>query len=136
MFTSVIKDKKTVKNLIICLGLSIFFAVFAFIYEIFSYGQYSPYMRMMFIFPLIAGAFLLIKNSLNKYLLNTALAVFTNGFLVKGIIEISGRSSSFDYLYIITGSLLLIAALIFRKKTQDRQTFLYSYPKSYVSGFL
>ena len=138
MFTSVIKSKNIAKNLIICGGLSIFLAVFAYIYEIFSYGQYSVYMRMMFIFPLIAGVFLLFKNSLNKYLLNTALAekfnnifneakeyaillntalaVFANGFLVKGIIEISGRSSSFDYLYIITGCLLLFGSAVFRKK--------------------
>lgn len=116
MFTSVIKSKNIAKNLIICGGLSIFLAVFAYIYEIFSYGQYSVYMRMMFIFPLIAGVFLLFKNSLNKYLLNTALAVFANGFLVKGIIKISGRSSSFDYLYIITGCLLLFGAAVFRKK--------------------
>ena len=116
MFTSVINDKKTIKNLIICVAISIFLGVFAYVYEMFSYGQYSIYMRLMFIFPLIAGAFMLVKNSINKYLLNTALAVFANGFLVKGIIEISGRSSSFDYLYIITGSLLSAAALIFRKK--------------------
>ena len=116
MFTSVIKNKNTAKNLIICGGLSIFLAVFAYIYEIFSYGQYSVYMRMMFIFPLIAGVFLLFKNSLNKYLLNTALAVFANGFLVKGIIEIAGRSSSFDYLYIITGCLLLFGSAVFRKE--------------------
>ena len=94
MFTLDIKNKKTVKNLIICGALSLFLAVFAYVYEMFSYGQYSVHMRLMFIFPLIAGVFLLSKNSLNKYFLNTALAVFANGFLVKGIIEISGRTSS------------------------------------------
>ena len=116
MFTSVIKNKNTAKNLIIFGCLSISLAVFAYIYEIFSYGQYSVYMRMMFIFPLISGVFLLFKNSLNKYLLNTALAVFANSFLVKGIIEISGRNSSFDYIYIIMGCLLLFGAAVFRKK--------------------
>ena len=59
-----------------------------------------------------------IFNEAKEYaiLLNTALAVFANGFLVKGIIEISGRSSSFDYLYIITGCFLLFGAAVFRKK--------------------
>ena len=117
MFTLVIKDKNTVKNLIVCGSLSIFLIVFTCIYEIFSYGQYSIFMRMMFTFPLIAGIFLTFKNSINKYLLNTSLAIFANGFLVKGIIEISGRNSSFDYLYIITGCLLLTASFIFRKRS-------------------
>ena len=94
MFTLDIKNKKATKNLIICGALSLFLAVFAYVYEMFSYGQYSVHMRLMFIFPLIAGVFILFKNSLNKYFLNTALAVFANGFLVKGIIEISGRTSS------------------------------------------
>lgn len=116
MFTLDIKNKKTVKNLIICEALSLFLAVFAYVYEMFSYGQYSVHMRLMFIFPLIAGVFILFKNSLNKYFLNTALAVFANGFLVKGIIEISGRTSSFDHLYLITGCLLLFAAFVFKRK--------------------
>ena len=107
------------KNLIICGGLSLFLAVFAYIYEFFSYGQYSMHMRLMFIFPLIAGVFLLFKNSINKYLFNTALSVFANGFLVKGIIEISGRTSSFDHLYLITGCLLLFASFVFKKKKTE-----------------
>ena len=119
MFTLDIKNKNTMKNLIICGGLSLFLAVFAYIYEMFSYGQYSIHMRLMFIFPLIAGVFILFKNSLNKYFLNTALAVFANGFLVKGIIEISGRTSSFDHLYLISACLLLFAAFVFKKKKTE-----------------
>ena len=119
MFTLDIKNKKATKNLIICGVLSFFLAVFAYVYEMFSYGQYSVHMRFMFIFPLIAGVFILFKNSLNKYFLNTALAVLANGFLVKGIIEISGRTSSFDHLYLISACLLLFAAFVFKKKKTE-----------------
>ena len=119
MFTLDIKNKKANKNLIICGALSIFLAVFAYVYEMFSYGQYSVHMRFMFIFPLIAGVFILFKNSLNKYFLNAALAVLANGFLVKGIIEISGRTSSFDHLYLISACLLLFAAFVFKKKKTE-----------------
>ena len=108
MFTLDIKNKKATKNLIICGVLSFFLAVFAYVYEMFSYGQYSVHMRLMFIFPIIAGVF--------KYFLNTALAVLANGFLVKGIIEISGRTSSFDHLYLISACLLLFAAFVFKRK--------------------
>ena len=119
MFTLDIKNKKANKNLIICGALSIFLAVFAYVYEMFSYGQYSVHMRLIFIFPLIAGVFILFKNSLNKYFLNAALAVLANGFLVKGIIEISGRTSSFDHLYLISACLLLFAAFVFKKKKTE-----------------
>ncbi len=114
MFISAIKT--TVKNLAICLALTVFCIIFTGIYEIFSYGEYSAHMRLMFIFPLLAGIFTLIKIPANKVLFNSALAVFANGFLVKGIIEISGRTSSFDYLYLLTGALILIGSFIFKEK--------------------
>ena len=103
MFTLDIKNKKATKNLIICGVLSFFLAVFAYVYEMFSYGQYSVHMRLMFIFPIIAGVFILFKNSLNKYFLNTALAVLA-------------RTSSFDHLYLISACLLLFAAFVFKRK--------------------
>ena len=56
------------------------------------------------------------QRVLDTNFLNTALAVFANGFLVKGIIEISGRTSPFDHLYLITGCLFLFAAFVFKKR--------------------
>ena len=103
-------------------GVSAFCLVFCAIYEIFSFGEHSLFMRMMFMIPLLGGAvpFGLMAVSENPpsvsrvafNLWNSGLAVHISGCLVRGIIEISGRVCDYDnYYWIISGVFLLLALI-------------------------
>ena len=94
--------------------------LFCAIYEIFSFGEQSLFMRMTFIIPLLGGAvpFGLMAVSENPpsisrgafNLWNSGLAVHGSGCLVRGIIEISGRVPDYDnYYWIISGLFLTLA---------------------------
>lgn len=97
-------------------GVVVLFCIFGTkIYEQFSYGEYSLYMRSMFWFPLAGGmalAMLFYKLertvSRKSFLLwNSGIAALTVGCLVRGIITISGRSSSYDRYYWFAGVVFL-----------------------------
>ena len=101
-------------------GVTALCLVFCAIYEVFSFGEHSLYMRMMFMMPLLGGAvpFGLMAASQNPpyisrgafNLWNSGLAVRVSGCLVRGIIEISGRVSDYDnYYWVISGILLALA---------------------------
>ena len=71
------------------------------------------FMRMMFFAPL-AGAIIYlltglgmswVRNRASKLLLNSAIAVVASACLVKGIVEVSGRTTSVDmpYWYVAVG---------------------------------
>ena len=116
MFTSVTK-KSASKHFFTYIGLTIFSLVFTFVYERFSYGESSMFMRMMFFAPL-AGALIYlltglgmswVRNRASKLLFNSAIAVVASACLVKGIVEVSGRTTSVDmpYWYVASGLLCL-----------------------------
>ena len=103
-------------------GVTVFLLVFCAIYEIFSFGEHSTFMRMMFMIPLLGGCapFLLMAVSQNPpsvsrlafNLWNSGLAVRVSGCLVRGIIEISGRVCDYDHYYwIVSGVFLSLAFL-------------------------
>lgn len=102
--------------------ISVFLVVFNIIYTHFSYGQYSLYMRYMFLFPLIMcclipSVFYILKaygyvNRLAFNLWNASAATFVFGCIVKGVIEISGRQTDFERIYFSLGSLLAVIAVI------------------------
>lgn len=110
----------------IYLGVTIFCLIFNFIYEQFSYGEHSPYMRYMFILPIIGGVFpfgasillsqkakyTLWKNRIAYNLWNCGIATLLNGCLIKGIINISGRFTDYDRIYWMGGGIFLIASLL------------------------
>ncbi|MDQ0221621.1 hypothetical protein [Streptococcus moroccensis] len=111
------------------LGLTVFSIVFTFVYEHFSYGESSPYMRLMFLAPL-AGMVLCflslwqmtwLTNRLSLLLFNSTLGIIASGCLIKGIIEISGRSTSMEqpywYAAIVFLAMSLLAGLTQTKKT-------------------
>ena len=104
-------------------GSTAFCLVFCAIYEKFSFGEHSLWMRMMFMIPLLGGAapFGLIAVSENPpsvsraafNLWNSGLAVHISGCLVHGIIEISGRVPDYDVFYwAISGIFLALAFII------------------------
>ena len=104
-------------------GVTALCLVFCAVYEIFSFGEHSLFMRMMFMVPLLGGAapFGLMAVSENPpsisrgafNLWNSGLAVRVSGCLVRGIIEISGRVSDYDnYYWVISGLFLILAFLM------------------------
>lgn len=123
MYTLVIEKKDSLRYMlpaVVCL-------LFDIIYEHFSYGEYSWAMRLMFLFPLLGGAGLawhLQGKSVNAWsarFWKSGLAVFTVGCMVHGIIVISGRSSSYDWIYIISGAILWILSFFVRVVTVQTQ---------------
>lgn len=132
--TSVIKNKnKRLKKALVSYSLlTIFFLVFSRIYESYSFGETSLHMHYLFVVPLVGGiilAFLLkiIPNlgRLSLNLWNSAVAVLTAGMLFRGIVNLSGRSTTLDQPYWYVGiafSLLAIVSLFLQKKNSKKLT--------------
>lgn len=111
------------KTALFYLGISIFCIIFTLIYEHYSYGEHSISMRAMFLFPLISGTLLsllahykgfettLKRRSYNLW--NSGIAIFINGCLIRGIINISGRFTEYDTIYWFLGTCFLLAAIVF-----------------------
>lgn len=131
MSTSVtkIKNKRLKKTLVSYSLLTIFFFAFSRIYESFSFGETSLHMHYLFAVPLVGGvilAFLLkIMPNLGRISLNlwnSAVAILTAGILFRGIVNLSGRSTTLDqpYWYVGLGfAILAIASLFFHKKNSQ-----------------
>ena len=124
MSTSVINpSKKRFKKTVISYTLiTIFFFTFSRIYEAFSFGETSVHMHYLFAVPLVGGILLTIflkvlpqfsRISLNLW--NSAVAIITTGTLFRGIVNLSGRSTTLDapYWYVgISFSILAILSVI------------------------
>ena len=132
MSTSVIKNKnKRLKKTLVGYSLlTIFFLAFSRIYESFSFGETSLHMHYLFVVPLVGGIILAIllkiipnlaRLSLNLW--NSAVAVLTAGMLFRGIVNLSGRSTTLDqpYWYVgLTFALLAIVSLFLQKKNSKK----------------
>lgn len=93
--------------------LTILLILFDLIYEHYSYGQYSIWMRTLFIIPIIAfGINYFIRNSYANMIYHYALAFLLSGHIITGIIEISGRFSKYITIYWIISAGLLFASLL------------------------
>ena len=115
--------KKRFKKTIISYTLiTIFFFAFSRIYEAFSFGETSVHMHYLFTAPLVGGILLAIflkvlphfsRISLN--LRNSAVAIITAGTLFRGIVNLSGRSTTLDtpYWYVGIGFAILAIVTIF-----------------------
>ena len=119
--TSVINpNKKRFKNTAISYTLiTIFFFAFSRIYEAFSFGETSVHMHYLFAVPLIGGILLAIflkvlphfsRISLNLW--NSAIAIITTGTLFRGIVNLSGRSTTLDAPYWYVGISFAILAIL------------------------
>lgn len=99
--------------------LSVFCAVFALIYELFSHGVVSWYMALLPLWPLLGGAlpFLLLARldihpaQLTRCLWHAGLLTLTVGSLMTGVFEIYGSMSSLVRVYWIAGAALTTAGL-------------------------
>ena len=115
--------KKRFKKIVISYTLiTIFFFAFSRIYEAFSFGETSVHMHYLFAVPLVGGILLAIflkvlphfsRMSLNLW--NSAVAIITAGTLFRGIVNLSGRSTTLDapYWYVGIGFAILAILTIF-----------------------
>ena len=116
-------SKKRLKKTVISYTLiTIFFFAFSRIYEAFSFGETSVHMHYLFAAPLVGGILLAIflkvlphfsRISLNLW--NSAVATITAGTLFRGIVNLSGRSTTLDapYWYVGIGFAILAIVTIF-----------------------
>ena len=119
--TSVINpNKKRFKKILISYTLiTIFFFVFSRIYEAFSFGETSSHMHYLFAVPLVGGIILVILLKVLPYLSrislnlwNSAIAIVTTGSLFRGIVNLSGRSTTLDAPYWYVGISFAIIAIL------------------------
>ena len=112
--------KKRFKKTVISYTLiTIFFFAFSRIYEAFSLGETSVHMHYLFAPPLVGGILLAIflkflphfsRISLNLW--NSAVAIITAGTLFRGIVNLSGRSTTLDAPYWYVGICFAILAIV------------------------
>ena len=98
--------------------LTIFFFAFSRIYESFSFGETSIHMHYLFALPLVGGSLLLLfmkiipnLSRLSLNLWNSAIATMTAGMLFRGIVNLSGRSTTLDMPYWYAGAIFAALAL-------------------------
>ena len=98
--------------------LTIFFFAFSRIYESFSFGETSLHMHYLFALPLAGGSLLLLfmkmipnLSRLSLNLWNSAVAIITAGMLFRGIVNLSGRSTTLDMPYWYIGAAFAALAL-------------------------
>ena len=131
MSTSVINpNKKRFKKTVISYTLiTIFFFAFSRIYEAFSFGETSVHMHYLFAVPLVGGIILAILlkafayfSRLSLNLWNSAVAIITTGTLFRGIVNLSGRSTTLDQSYWYVGigfTILAILSIFLRPSTRS-----------------
>ena len=121
MSTSVTNlGKKRFKKTVISYTLiTIFFFAFSRIYEAFSFGETSVHMHYLFAVPLVGGIILVILLKVLPYfyrislnLWNSAIAIITTGTLFRGIVNLSGRSTTLDAPYWYVGISFAILAIL------------------------
>ena len=121
MSTSVTNlGKKRFKKTVISYTLiTIFFFAFSRIYEAFSFGETSVHMHYLFAVPLVGGIILAILLKVLPYfsrislnLWNSAIAIITTGTLFRGIVNLSGRSTTLDVPYWYVGISFAILAIL------------------------
>ena len=121
MSTSVINPNKRrfTKTVVSYTLITIFFFAFSRIYESFSFGETSVHMHYLFAVPFIGGILLAIflkvlphfsRISLNLW--NSAVAIITTGTLFRGIVNLSGRSTTLDAPYWYAGIAFAVLALL------------------------
>ena len=112
-------NKRFKKTAVVYTLITVFFFIFSRIYEYFSFGETSVYMHWFFGVPLIGGGVLLIfqklipnLSRLSLNLWNSAVATIAAGVLFRGIVNLSGRSTTLDLPYWYIGIGLAGLALL------------------------
>ena len=112
-------NKRFKKTAVVYTLITVFFFIFSRIYEQFSFGETSVYMHWLFGVPLIGEVVLLIfqklipnLSRLSLNLWNSAVATIAAGVLFRGIVNLSGRSTTLDLPYWYVGLVLAGLALL------------------------
>ena len=123
--------RRMLRAFIIGAILAVVCVIFTFIYEQFSHGAVSTFMRSMFLMPLVGvtipaviGYVTPLHRCLGRAafnLWNSGMATWTVGCLFRGIVNISGRHTSLDRPYWAIGWIFLALALIFEILYMYRQ---------------
>lgn len=102
-------------------GIAVFCGIFSVVYLQFSYGVKSPFLVWLFVPPLLLGALPALWLGRHtkrppvlatRRLWNSAVATLTTGFLVRAVINISGRYTDYDGLYwLLAGALFAVAVV-------------------------
>jgi hypothetical protein len=100
--------------------ITVFFALFGGIYEIFSHGVYSFFMIYAFAAPLclcvLPYAVLLLKGKtpakMAAELWDAAVLTLTAGLVFCGVLEIYGTTSRLTAVYFIAAAILALAAVV------------------------
>ncbi len=115
------------------MGVTAFFALFAFIYEHFSHYVFSYYMLFSFTAPFLAAVFYQLTGLIEKapvpgrfmnFCVDAAAATFALGLLTKGAVEIYGTDNSLIPVFFYVGAGVTVTGaavyliLILRKKRQ------------------
>ena len=110
--------KRFKKTAVSYMLLTLFFFAFSRIYESFSFGETSIHMHYLFALPLAGGILLLLfmkmipnLSRLSLNLWNSAVAIMTAGMLFRGIVNLSGRSTTLDMPYWYVGAAFAALAL-------------------------
>ncbi|HFR3551690.1 TPA: hypothetical protein ACHVA2_001933 [Streptococcus suis] len=120
-------SKRAIRTFMTYFSLSAFLFIFSRVYESLSYGETAFHMHYLFCVTLIGGSLLLglmtIHRTLSRLtynLWNSGVATITAGFLLRGIINLSGRSTTLDqpYWYVGAGFLTLAAISLFIKQAK------------------
>ncbi|MGQ7343424.1 hypothetical protein ACTGYA_02285 [Streptococcus suis] len=111
------------------LAMAAFLFIFSRIYESLSYGEVSVFMHYMFCATLVGGILLLgllqVKPNLSRITYNlwkSGIATITAGCLLRGIINLSGRSTTLDQPYWYVGAGFLALSLITLFISDTRRT--------------
>lgn len=106
------------KHLIGSIIASLFCALFATVYEAFSFGVYSYFMLFAFVVPLLGCSLpysiIVFRNkniphALALKLWNSGMATLTVGAIIQGVIEIYGTTNHLVMIYAAAGMVLCIS---------------------------
>lgn len=120
MFTSE-NNIRLQKHLIGSIIAALFCALFAAVYELFSFGVYSYFMLFAFVIPLLGCSLpysiIVFKNQnipdhITLRLWNSGIAVLTVGSIIQGVIEIYGTTNHFIIIYAIVGGVFCVSGLV------------------------
>ena len=98
---------------LVWLGITVFCMLFAFIYECFSFGVYSPSMIFLFAWPLLLGALpcIVLQRDMGR-LWNDGVLLLSAGSLLNGIFEIYGTASTLTIWFYALGFVCLAAGIL------------------------
>lgn len=120
MYTSK-NNHRLQKHLIGSIIAALFCALFAAVYESFSFGVYSYWMLFAFVVPLLGCSLpysIMVFRSKRipgmaaLRLWNSGIAVLTVGSIIQGVIEIYGTTNRLTLIYAIAGGIFCISGFI------------------------